>query len=433
MMRIWLLFLLCASNVSSLLIGGHHRSWRMAARSHGGGDGLLVSRNKNDPTSMKRIRNNSSLLIIKTSNDANISAPSYGLYNVQEEMLIKRGVLEEEMMTGNSSPLEATQVKGIGVKNKGFGSSSSSSSSNSNSNKFSISKGSLLEEAKVYANILRQEGVVRIDNVLSEELADQMRRYVFHLRQDSIDQIQAGTVSHTDRFADVLLRSNRCDLKIPLEDTQNEVSNPVLAALYHVFCQSAVKTLVETILSDQAVLYELSCLISDPGSQRQTMHPDNPWIPGREEPTLLTCFIALQDVHLSMGPTVFMPRTNTQKIHQTFLDESIAVGETESPKDKLLRTGKTVLGTLPKGSCSIYDSRLLHCGSANRSSESRAIFYFSFRNPAVVYPGNPASIRSDIGAAKLTLKDLTNAIVSTHEKGKAYPLASNEQNVRART
>jgi len=82
------------------------------------------------------------------------------------------------------------------------------------------------------------------------------------------------------------------------------------------------------------------------------------------------------------------------------------------------------LGTLAKGCCSIYDSRLLHCGSANRGKDSRAIFYFSFRNPAVAYPGNPASIRAELGSAKITLNDLTDAIVATHERGTDNPFPS---------
>jgi len=350
------------------------------------------------------------------TNNENAPPPSYGLYDVQEEMLVKRGELEEKLMAGNSSPLKASKPKGVGGQSKGFGGGSSAGGG---------SKSAFQREAKSHANVLRKEGVVRIDNVLSADLADQMREYVLKLRQDSLDQVEAGTVKQTDRFADVLLRSNRCDLKIPLGDKMSDgTPTPVIAALHHVLCQSAVKDLIETVLTDQAVLYELSCLISDPGSQRQVMHPDNPMIPGREEPTLLTCFIALQDVDINMGPTVYMPRTNTETIHEAFKDETVAEGESESPKDKLLRTKKTVLGTLTKGCCSIYDSRLLHCGSANRGKDSRAIFYFSFRNPAVAYPGNPASIRAELGSAKITLNDLTDAIVATHERGTANPFPS---------
>jgi len=99
-----------------------------------------------------------------------------------------------------------------------------------------------------------------------------------------------------------------------------------------------------------------------------------------------------QDVELDMGPTVYMPRTNTEEIHEAFKDEVVRDGESESPKDTLLRSKKTVLGILDKGCCAIYDSRLLHCGSANRGNTSRAIFYFSFRNPAVAYPGKCCNV-----------------------------------------
>jgi ectoine hydroxylase-related dioxygenase (phytanoyl-CoA dioxygenase family) len=145
---------------------------------------------------------------------------------------------------------------------------------------------------------------------------------------------------------------------------------------------------------------------------------------GRTEPTLLTCFVALQDVSLTMGPTVFLPRTHTAPQHAAFADEAKPVATAsasseslDSPKDALLRGTKSVVSTLSKGSCAIFDSRLLHCGSANRSAESRAIFYFSFRNPTVAYPGNPASIRADLGAAQLKLQDLTDKVWDIHNKG----------------
>lgn len=232
--------------------------------------------------------------------------PSYGLYDVQEEMLIKRGELEEELMAGRSSPLKANKPKGIGGQSKGFGAAGGGGGG---------SKSGFQREAKSHASVLGKEGVVRIDNVLSPQLADQMREYVLKLRQDSLDQVKAGTVKQTDRFADVLLRSNRCDLKIPLGDAMSDGSpTPVIAALHHLFCQSAVKQVIETIFTDGAVLYELSCLISDPGSQRQVMHPDNPMIPGREEPTLLTCFIALQ-VRVREMPTKSECRFQASMIH----------------------------------------------------------------------------------------------------------------------
>lgn len=333
--------------------------------------------------------------------------PTYGLYEVQEELLVKRGVLEENLMKENCEPLKANKPKGAAT-NKGFGSGSSGGK-----NKYKL-------EARSHAKAIKKEGVVRIDNVLSEDLADRMREFVFKFRKESLEEIEAG-MNPSDRFANVLLKSNRCDLKIPLGDKEEGTISPAMEVIYNVLWQSPIKDTIADVLGEDALLYELSCLISDPGSQRQVVHPDNPMIEGRKDPSLVTCFMALQDVQLEMGPTVFLPRTHTVAAHADFNDKSISDGGTESPKDRLLRTQKKVLGTLPKGCCSVYDSRLLHCGSANKSNEIRAIFYFSFRSPSVTNPGNPPSIRSDLASAGITLNDLADTAMKTFGKGGTNP------------
>lgn len=125
-----------------------------------------------------------------------------------------------------------------------------------------------------------------------------------------------------------------------------------------------------------------------------------------------------------MGPPVWLPQTHTEEAHKQFQDEQVDADGQESGKDRLLRTRPSVLGTLSKGSCVIYDSRVLHCGTANKSLDrSRALFYFSFRNPAVVYPGNPASIRSDLAQARIPISDLTAALDQWHA-GKPSSLLS---------
>jgi hypothetical protein len=65
---------------------------------------------------------------------------------------------------------------------------------------------------------------------------------------------------------------------------------------------------------------------------------------------------------------------------------------------------QTVLGLLPKGCCAIFDSRTLHCGGANRSDKSRALFYFTFKNPKIGDPGNPPRC---LDFASLLTRDVT--------------------------
>jgi ectoine hydroxylase-related dioxygenase (phytanoyl-CoA dioxygenase family) len=248
--------------------------------------------------------------------------------------------------------------------------------------------------------------------VLSSDTADALREYLYKLRIAYENDVADGKVQPIERFADVLLKLNRCDLTIPLG------ADPIITtALDESIRQSPIGAIISSIFGDSSILHEFSCLISDVGSQRQVIHPDTPFIDGKG-PVLYTCFIALQDVTLDMGPTMWLPRTHTKEAHDAFKDSS-----TGGTKDELIKTKPAVLGTLRKGSCGIFDSRLLHCGTANRSSEgkSRALFYFSFRNPDVGYTGNPASIRQYLSSAKVSLGALLEDL-ELFSRGEGSPL-----------
>jgi ectoine hydroxylase-related dioxygenase (phytanoyl-CoA dioxygenase family) len=321
------------------------------------------------------------------------------LYKEQENILVERGEFEGNLMADTYTPIAANVVKGAGSSG-GFGGGGKSP------------KQQLKTQGKAHAAVLKKDGVVRIDNVLSADLADQVREFAYNLRQVSEEEISRGEVSVKARFANVLLRINRCDLTIPLG------SKVIADALHSLLLESAIGQTIQALLGPEAILYELSCLMSDPGSQRQVVHPDTPCTSDTDEPVLYTCFVALQDVQLDMGPTTWLPGTHTVDDHGLFRDESAEEGQ-ETNKDKLLRTKPSVVGLLSKGSCGIYDSRLLHCGGANTSSTSRAIFYFSFKNHKVANAGNPGSIRSDY-ISKFALSDLEKEL-TLYSKGKDSP------------
>lgn len=327
------------------------------------------------------------------------------LYQEQEKLIVKRGQLEEQFVT-NAKPLDATVIKVRGTgKAGGFGKSPSGGGSKG--------KASSKAEGKAHAKILKTEGVLRIDNVLTPDTADAVRDHLYNLRYQSEQEVQEGKIHPIQRFADVLLKQNRCDLTIPLGD------KIITKALEESLCKSPVGATISSIFGDGAILHEFSCLMSDLGSQRQVFHPDTPFIDGKG-PVLYTCFIALQDVTLDMGPTVWLPRTHNKEAHEAFKDSVESEGGGDSPKDNLIKTQPAVLGTLSKGSCAIFDSRVIHCGSANRSND-RALFYFSFKHPQVGYPGNPASIRQELGNANVSLEELMEDL-ELFGKGKGSPL-----------
>ena len=330
------------------------------------------------------------------------------LYQEQEKLIVRRGELEEDLIMSDRADVTVLKtikmnLRGVG-KAGGFG-GGSNSKSNANKSSFKV-------EAKAYSKELIKNGVVRIDNAISSDVADSLREFVSDLRKRSEEEVTNGSVQSIQRFADVLLKSNRCDLTIPVGD------DIVTKALNEALRESPVGQTIASILSDDAILYELSCLISDPGSQRQVIHPDTPFLQGKG-PVLYTTFIALQDICLDMGPTTWLPGTHTFESHEKFKDDNSSVGE--SKKDVLIRNTELALGILPKGSCAIFDSRLLHCGTANKSDTSRALFYFSFKSSDVGYPGNPASIRPELGSEQVSMSSIIKDLES-FSQGKGQPL-----------
>lgn len=206
----------------------------------------------------------------------------YSLYDDQETAITQRGEYEESIMRP-SIPLEANKPRGSGASG-GFGNKGSKTSA-------------IKEQAKAHAKVLRERGVVRIDDVLSTDLVDDLHQFVRTLRATAELEVADQTVERRNRFADVLLRKNRCDLTMPLTEL-------TYRGLYALLCESPVGATLQNLLGEDAVLYEFSCLISDPGSDRQVIHPDTPVFgDDNEMPVLYTCFVSLQDITIDMGPT----------------------------------------------------------------------------------------------------------------------------------
>jgi ectoine hydroxylase-related dioxygenase (phytanoyl-CoA dioxygenase family) len=396
-------------------------------------------------------------------------------------MLVQRGIWEGQLMSQShhSTTLQANHVvvaRGGGVSGGGFGGSATTSGAGKkkgNSRSGSKSKGGssstssikaqqqqqqqlLTLQGKAHAQVLQRDGVVRIDNIFSNDLASQLRTMVYEMRTESTMAVAAGQVQSLGRFADVLLKENRCDMTLPFvySDTDSSVANNperhalVVAAMTQLIQNSPFGATIQALFGPDAVLHELSCLMSDAGSQRQVVHPDTPCNEENEndEAVLYTCFVALQDIDENMGPTVWLPRTHTKEMHAQFQDESpllppndvennadnnaddeMMMIRPKTRKDLLLQQQPAVLGTLPQGCCGIFDSRLLHCGGANTapSGTSRALFYCTFRNPRVDHfrVGNPGSIRRDL-IGKFTIDEM-NRQLTLYNTGQANALKPN--------
>ena len=178
-----------------------------------------------------------------------------------------------------------------------------------------------------------------------------------------------------------------------------------------------LRALVETLAGPDAPLYELAAMISEPGAQRQPIHPDTPFRPDADADAdagagagsaapLLTCFVALQDVAVAMGPTLFLLGTHADgALHARVDDPDPAVraralgalSAHDITRAALLRAGDAV----------VFDSRALHSGGANdaRDGASRALLTLTFRDVRAGAVGNVGSLRAGY-VGQVTLRDL---------------------------
>jgi ectoine hydroxylase-related dioxygenase (phytanoyl-CoA dioxygenase family) len=215
------------------------------------------------------------------------------------------------------------------------------------------------------------EGVVYVLNTVSAATAAALRVHCEAKLADNLAAIASAVASYSACFGTVRARTARHDLKLSLD--------PVVAeALAEALCVLG-PMLRETLGCPEPYLAALGAVGSTKGAPRQLMHADTRCF---DAPELLTMFVALQDVDEVMGPTTFVPGTHNSQAHAAMLQPS--------RKAELLRAGPIRLGAMPLGASTLYDTRLLHGGGANRSPRGRWLFYATFaasRSIAAEYHG----------------------------------------------
>lgn len=187
-------------------------------------------------------------------------------------------------------------------------------------------------DPEALAQTLDDDGFARVNSILSSETASALLEHVNSELGAKREAVKAGKEAESRSFGDVLSRENRFDLKLDLKP-------PVQAALTEAL--QPLQPALSRVLGEEAELFELAALVSDPRSPRQPVHPDTPYREGLGA-AVITAFVALQDVEVDMGPTSIVPGTNTEEAHVRF--NSADDGGRE--KVALLREKPNHVGTL---------------------------------------------------------------------------------------
>ena len=277
------------------------------------------------------------------------------------------------------------------------------------------------------ARVLRDDGVVRLDGVLSDSTASALRAHVLDdLRrllasEDTTDKGRLARGGDADRFSSVLapgavtatlgedaeaeefeeadaqngenaIGERRWDLRLRLAPPVRQAVRELLGG--------AVGDALVSVAGDDAELFECAALVAAPGAAPQPLHADTLWCDGG---CLFTAFVALQLVRRDMGPTRFLLGTHSDEAAHVAFDESC--GDIDGAfAAARLADGRAACGLLDTGEATLYDGRLLHGGSANvcdvcaeatladgsggggipagndeRESDTRVLFYVTFR------------------------------------------------------
>eukprot|EP00959_Pyramimonas_sp_CCMP1952_P170103 3553827-Pyramimonas_sp.AAC.1 len=132
---------------------------------------------------------------------------------------------------------------------------------------------------------------------------------------------------------------------------------------------------------DHAILFECAAIISAKGAAPQIVHSDTSTSDTDAhfmEPELHTAFVALQDIASHQGPTRFLEGTHRGE----FGLQSHA--DLERDSIQFCEGAASVNGLLQMGDCTLYDSRLLHCGGPHIApppsveTTERVLLYVSF-------------------------------------------------------
>jgi len=261
---------------------------------------------------------------------------------------------------------------------------------------------------------LREKGVIRVNHCIKDSTASSLKEHVLEEMESARALISSGQQPPRAMLNSEPERKSRTDFKLSLKRREGKDSkHPIADALSEMFGDGgSLRALYDVLLGPDSELYDLGCMTTFPGSDRQTVHADFAY---QSEPPMFAIFVALQDVTEEMGPTVFLPRTNTAQDNNEW--------KSASTYDAYLHRKVPSVALLKRGDLVIYDPRTLHCGAGNlEGGSSRSLFNVGFRNPKVSGDfGYQGSLRATYGNGKITFGRLCNSLRGYKSGGKKDP------------
>ncbi|CAJ1332565.1 unnamed protein product [Effrenium voratum] len=222
-----------------------------------------------------------------------------------------------------------------------------------------------------------------IPNCLPSDMCDRLQVIVDDVLADVLQKLKDAP---EDKGSAVHGEEQRWDLKLPL-------TAPVREAV-ELLVQS-MGSLLEDLVSREAILAELACIVSDPGAKQQPLHADTLRIGSACAPSV-TVFVPLQDLRPAMGPTILCQGTHNLQSHMSlFKCEQVFM-----PQDVVVKKHGGLPALAAAGTGIVMNSNLLHCGGANlpqaMGGARRRLFYVTFQTPGNTPDRSSFSLREEL-------------------------------------
>lgn len=341
-------------------------------------------------------------------------------------------------MSGGGMGMGTSKTDTKGKKNK---KKKGSSGSNINTRKSvthssSSSDNSISTECVRLAKTVREDGVVRVNSVLSMEMASSLRAAVLDELECMRDDVRRDASLSKDYFyvpAEIHFSTTRGYILLPFRDRKSEQSGDnnkdrrivkatkelfhpgsPLSELFADLCSTPNDgTTHSNTNTADPILYDFCALRTEPGTARQLVHSDTPY---QKTPALYCAFIALQDVSIPMGGTMFFKGT-----HDTLKSSErrqFDVGG-EITDDMLQSFSNPACVHMNAGDAVLFDMRVLHAGLPNLETlgAQRILLAVTFRNPnARGELGHRPNLRPDY-VNRFTLKTFQEELIKVDPFG----------------
>jgi len=239
-------------------------------------------------------------------------------------------------------------------------------------------------ETKRLVNAMKEDGVVRIRSAIQPDVASSLREAVMtelELMRDDIRQDPSLSVPYFYVPAEIHFSSSRGYILLPFRDRNSAADSQdakIVSATQQLLGRgSALGDLFGELCGgpDVAELYDFCSLRTEAGTNRQLIHSDTPY---QDPPGLFCAFVALQDVEVPMGGTLFFPGTQVQT------DERLQFDVGGSAAEDMLANSSPRCVHMKAGDAAVFDMRILHAGLPNlaEGGSQRILLAVTFRNPA---------------------------------------------------